>query len=74
MHEPTIDAKEPAMPTGAWAAFLVLAGIAAAAPLAGIAVATGTGTTLVGVLGLAIGLVAGFGSVAIDRHFPGADR
>ena len=77
MREPVLDTddmEEPVMPTGVLAAFLVLAGIAAAAPLAGIAVATATGTTLVGVLGLAIGVVAGFCSVALDRHVPGADR
>ncbi|MBB3053572.1 hypothetical protein FHS23_004626 [Prauserella isguenensis] len=68
MPEPDLDTDEPVMSIGLLAVFLVLAGIAAAAPLASIAVATATGNDLVGVTGIAVGAVAGIGVTVIDNR------
>ena len=70
MRDRDLDTEfdEPVMSSGVLAVFLVLAGLAAAAPLASIAVATATGNDLVGLAGIAVGAVAGIGATVIDTR------
>lgn len=68
MREPDTEFDEPVMSSGVLVVFLVLAGIAAAAPLASIAVATATGHDLVGLAGIAVGAVAGIGATVLDAR------